>query len=48
MLVNDIEEEIGITDSTKKRKPYLAVEHISDATFVRTDTLTEKIQTIYA
>lgn len=47
-MVNDIEEEIGMTDVRKRGKPYAAVEHISQEGYVRTDSLTAKIVSIYS
>lgn len=44
---NDIEEEIGITDETKKHKPLLALKHIADSEFMMTDSLKDKISKIY-
>ncbi len=47
ILENDIEEEIGITDENNKNKPYVALEHISDTSFVLSSSLEEKIKKIF-
>ncbi|OGH85670.1 MAG: hypothetical protein A2493_02095 [Candidatus Magasanikbacteria bacterium RIFOXYC12_FULL_33_11] len=47
ILNNDIEEEIGITDRDKKNKPYIALQKISDDSFVITEQLKEKITRIF-
>jgi CRISPR-associated exonuclease Cas4 len=47
VLENDIEEEIGIPDS-KENKPYLALAHIKESSFVLQDRLKEKIKVIYS
>lgn len=47
ILVNDIEEEIGITDRNEKAKPYIALTQISRPEFVMTAGLAEKIVAIY-
>lgn len=47
ILDNDIEEEIGIADRNNKHKPYLALEHISEATFNVGQSLENKIRTIF-
>lgn len=45
---NDIEEEIGIIDPGNKNKPYVAMDHISQNTFVATATLSAKINSIFS
>ncbi|MDD5679923.1 MAG: AAA family ATPase [Candidatus Omnitrophica bacterium] len=47
IFVNDIEEEIGITEERDKCKPYLALKHISNADYKISDTLMDKIKKIY-
>ncbi len=44
---NDIEEEIGITDDSNKNKPYFALKHVSDDSFVLSKNLKDKIQAIF-
>ena len=48
ILENDIEEEIGILNSEKKNKPYIAVSHICKNDFNMTVSLQTKIKSIYA
>jgi predicted ATP-binding protein involved in virulence len=45
---NDIEEEIGITDGSKKSKPYLALAHVEAEGFSPSDSLRSKIEAVYA
>lgn len=47
-LINDIEEEIGITDSGSKNKPHIAMEHVSDTSFSISAQLRTKIEQIYS
>lgn len=47
ILVNDIEEEIGITDRNEKAKPYIALTQISRPEFIMAAGLAEKIVAIY-
>jgi CRISPR-associated exonuclease Cas4 len=47
ILVNDIEEEIGITERNDKAKPYLALTQIARPEFTLSAGLAEKIATIY-
>lgn len=47
ILVNDIEEEIGITARNDKAKPYLALTQIEKPEFTLSPGLAEKIATIY-
>lgn len=47
ILVNDIEEEIGIMERNEKAKPYIALTRISSPEFVLTAELSGKIATIY-
>lgn len=47
ILVNDIEEEIGITERNDKAKPYLALTQIAKPEFTLSPGLAEKIATIY-
>jgi hypothetical protein len=46
VLVNDIEEEIGII-AGKKDKPFVALTHISDANFIISPSLEAKIRALY-
>jgi len=48
ILENDIEEELGITDTPNKKKPYLSLAYIKSSTFVLQDSLKEKVKAIYA
>jgi CRISPR-associated exonuclease Cas4 len=48
ILENDIEEEIGITDPSRKNKPYMSLGHIASMGFVISPQLKAKIETIYA
>lgn len=48
ILDNDIEEEIGITDTGSKNKPHVAMEHVSQDAFTITPTLSEKITTLFS
>ncbi|MCP4614099.1 MAG: AAA family ATPase [Planctomycetes bacterium] len=47
VLDNDVEEEIGVTDPSKKNKPYLALTHVEAEGFSISDTLKGKIETVY-
>jgi CRISPR-associated exonuclease Cas4 len=47
ILINDIEEEIGIIDKNDKAKPYLALTQITKPEFTLSRGLAEKIATIY-
>jgi predicted ATP-dependent endonuclease of OLD family len=47
ILINDIEEEIGITERNDKAKPYLALTQIASPEFTLSPGLAEKISTIY-
>jgi len=44
---NDIEEELGFTDGSKKNKPYIALELISNSDFEIPHKLAEKLILIY-
>lgn len=46
ILINDIEEEIGITDNNKG-KPYFALKFVSDSTFSISESLRNKIFEIF-
>lgn len=46
-LINDIEEEIGITDKKAHGKPFEALEHITHESYSISDTLKNKIISIY-
>jgi len=48
VLENDIEEEIGILESKKKNKSYMAVAHICKNDFIMPDSLQTKVKSIYA
>jgi len=48
VMINDIEEEIGLTDGETKNKPYLALSHVKAEGFVIPSSLDTKIQEIYA
>jgi len=47
ILINDIEEELGIVDKKDKNKPFIALTAISDAAFIITNSLETKIKVIY-
>ena len=47
VLENDIEEEIGILESEKKNKPYMAVAHVCKNDFIMSDALQTKVESIY-
>jgi AAA15 family ATPase/GTPase len=47
VLVNDIDEEIGIMDSNKKNKPFSALKKISDPDFSISSSLKQKIEAIF-
>jgi CRISPR-associated exonuclease Cas4 len=47
VLENDIEEEIGILESEKKKGPYIAVAHVCKSDFIMSDTLQTKVESIY-
>ena len=47
VLVNDIEEELGITDAAK-RKPYAALAHVEAEGFALADSLRDKVKSVYA
>ncbi len=44
---NDIEEEIGIVDASNKNKPYFALKHVSNNSFVVSNNLKNKIEEIF-
>ncbi|MEE9402530.1 MAG: AAA family ATPase [Desulfobacteria bacterium] len=48
VLVNDIEEELGITDAAKKTKPYVALAHVEAEGFTLADSLRDKVKSVYA
>ncbi len=48
VLVNDIEEELSITDAAKKTKPYVALAHVEAEGFTLADSLRDKVKSIYA
>lgn len=48
ILINDIEEEIGLSDGETKNKPYLALSHVKAEGFVIPSSLDLKIKGIYA
>jgi predicted ATP-dependent endonuclease of OLD family len=47
IFVNDIEEELGLTDKKDKNKPFIALTAISDPAFTITDSLQAKIKEAY-
>lgn len=47
VLVNDIEEEIGVTEKRNKRKPYFALSQVSKPSYRISRSLKKKIETIY-
>ncbi|MBD1208903.1 MAG: AAA family ATPase [Ignavibacteria bacterium] len=47
ILINDIEEEIGIVGKQDKNKPFVALQEVSSETFNLSDSLKEKIKKIY-
>lgn len=48
ILVNDIEEEIGISEEGDKNKPYKALIHVNNDSFELSDTFKKKIVKIFA
>jgi len=48
VLVNNIEEELGIADAAKKNKPYVALAHIEAEGFALVDSLRDKVKAVYA
>ena len=48
ILENDIEEELGIIDPSKKNKPYFAVEYVQAEGFALPETLRDKVSSIYS
>jgi CRISPR-associated exonuclease Cas4 len=48
ILENDIEEEIGIPESDKKNKPYVAIAFVKRSEYQIPESLAEKIKEIYA
>lgn len=48
ILENDIEEELGIAEPSKKNKPYLAVEFVETKDFKLLESLKLKITSIYS
>lgn len=48
ILENDIEEELGIIETGKKNKPYLAVTYVQAKEFVLPDSLRGKVASIYS
>ncbi|OIR05706.1 hypothetical protein GALL_121410 [mine drainage metagenome] len=47
ILINDIEEELGITDKKDKNKPFIALTAISEPAFAITNDLETKIKEVY-
>jgi len=47
IFINDIEEEIGISQKDNKNKPYFALNQISSSDFVLNDILKNKIKEMY-
>ena len=45
--INDIEEEIGITEKSKKSKPFIALKKVSEDNFTLDESLKNKIVDIY-
>ena len=48
ILANDMEEELGMSDTSDNNKPYLALTHLKSTTFVLQESLKEKIKAIYS
>ncbi len=48
VLINDIEEEIGIQDTNQKNKPYIAIEHVSKPGYTISAGLEAKVRAIYS
>lgn len=48
VLVNDIEEEIGLTDGGSKNKPYVALSYVKAEEFVIPTSFESKIKEVYA
>lgn len=48
VLINNIEEELGITGPGKKNKPYVALAHVEAAGFSLADSLRDKVKSVYA
>jgi len=48
ILENDIEEEIGIKDSSNKNKPYMALAHVQQEGFSMSESLKNKVLSIYS
>jgi len=47
ILINDIEEEIGITEPPDKSKPFLALSHVKGTDFNLTQQLEQKLRLMY-
>lgn len=47
ILINDIEEEIGMTEKVSSNKAYLAISHIESDAFQISNTFKKKIEEIY-
>lgn len=48
VLVNDIEEEIGLKEKNSKNKAFVAIDHVASDEFIIEETLSEKIKVIYS
>ncbi|WP_308990431.1 AAA family ATPase [Mariniflexile litorale] len=48
ILINDIEEELGMTEKVSSGKAYKAISFVSDENFVLTDTFRQKIIEIFS
>ncbi len=48
ILENDIEEEIGIAEPSKKGKPAIALAHIEDSSFELSESFKQKVTIIYS
>ena len=48
ILENDIEEEIGITDTSHKHDPFYALNHVKAPTFVLPEPLNQKLRNVYS
>jgi len=47
LLINNIEEEIGMLGLSERSKPFLAISHVKNPRFVLTEQLDQKLRLIY-
>jgi len=47
VLMNDIEEELGIINTAKEAKPYVALAHVEAEGFALSDSLRDKVKSVY-